>query len=272
MITCEFKGELGNNLFTLAALINKALENNFEFCIPTTRDCYVPINERPLEIPHMFDYNFTIENHNTIHKYISPDIANINPKFTYTPFNIEDNTTITGYFQSEKYFSKYAKDIIQKYYKPKEEIFNYIKDKYNNVLSSNCLSIHIRVGGDRVWMQDKFTNISMQYYEKAINTILQKDSKIEKYIILSDNIPYCKELFGNDENIIYIENEKNYIDLFLMTKCNHNIIANSTFSWWAAYLNQNPDKIVVAPKSEWFGSALKHLNIDDLFPSDWILL
>jgi hypothetical protein len=271
MITCKFSGALGNNLFTLATLISKALDNKFDFCIPNIRDCYVcDIHGNEVEVFDMFEYNFQIYDFQPLTTYTSPDILPI-PDFKYTPFNIQDNTLITGYFQSEKYFIKYKNKILNEYFKPKKEILNYINQKYPWLNQYNCLSIHVRVGGDRVWMQDKFINTSIQYYEKAINTILQKDPNIEKYVIVSDNIHYCKNIFGDDKNIIYIEDEKNYIDLFLMTKCNHNIIANSTFSWWAAYLNPNPNKIVIAPKSEWFGPTLKHLNIDDLFPNDWIL-
>jgi len=271
MITCKFSGELGNNLFTLAALINVALENNYEFCIPNIRDCYIPITKRPIEISQMFEYQYNIHNYFPPLVYTSPDILPI-PKFNYTSFNIQDNTQIIGYFQSEKYFEK-NKDVIKNvFFKPKKEILEYINQKYPWIQTDNCLSIHIRVGGDRIYMQDKFLNTSMNYYQTAVNTILQKDPNIHKYIICSDNIEYCKSIFGDDEGIIYIENEKNYIDLFLMSMCKYNIIANSTFSWWGAYLNNNPDKVVIAPKTEWFGPNLKHLNIEDLFPNDWISL
>jgi hypothetical protein len=272
MITCKFSGALGNNLFQTATLISKALDNGFDFYISNIRDCYVcDIHDNQVEIPAMFEYNYKISNTQYSTIYTSPDILYI-PDFKYIPFEIQDNTSITGYFQSEKYFIKYKDLILNTYFKPKSSIIKYIHQKYPWINQFNCLSIHIRVGGDRVWMQDKFINTSISYYKTSIDTVLKKDPTIEKYIIFSDNINYCKEIFGKDENIMYIENEKNYIDLFLMSMCKHNIIANSTFSWWAAYLNKNPNKIVVAPKTEWFGPALKHLNIEDLFPNEWILL
>ncbi len=272
MITCDFLGALGNNLFTLATLISKALDNNVDFYIPNVRDCYVcDLHSNEVEIPNMFEYDYKILNTSLPLTYSSPDILPNTPNFNYTPFEIQDNTSIKGYFQSEKYFIKYKDVILDVYFKPKKEILDYINQKYSWINQYNCLSIHVRVGGDRVQLQDKFINTSTQYYEKAINTVIQKDPNIEKYVVFSDNIEYCKNMFGYDKNIYYIENEKSYIDLFLMSMCKHNIIANSTFSWWAAYLNKNPNKIVIAPKTEWFGPTLKYLNIEDLFPNEWIL-
>jgi hypothetical protein len=273
MITCNFLGELGNNLFQTATLIELSYKYNIPFQLLNNRNCYVPIKDRPLELTEMFEYSFQYYEGTTSHftHYKSPDTQGT---FEYTHINLNSsqNTIIEGYFQSEKYFETTKEDIINYYFKPKQTHIDYINDKYGFVINQNNLSIHIRVGGDRAALQHSHKNVSLDYYKTAINIALEKDPTIEKYIIFSDNINYCKEIFGEDKNIIYIENEKNYIDLFLMSLCKHNIIANSTFSWWAAYLNKNPNKIIIAPKSEWFGPTLKHLNLQDLFPKNWITL
>lgn len=273
MITSEFLGELGNNLFQTAALIGLSKHYNIPFQIINNRDCYISIKDRPLEFDLMFDYKFDyysgpLDNFNL---YNSPDTQG---KFEFTPIVLEpsQDTIIRGYFQSEKYFSKAKSDIVNKFFKPKNTIIEYINSKYNHILQYKTLAIHVRVGGDRVSLQHSHKNVSLDYYNKAIALILEKDPTIEKYIIFSDNIEYCKTQFGHSEDIIYIEKEPNYIDLFLMSMCSHNIIANSTFSWWASYLNQNPDQVVVAPKSEWFGPSLHHLNTQDLFPKNWLTL
>jgi hypothetical protein len=274
MITCEFNGALGNNLFTLATLINHSLDNGFEFCIPSIRNCYVcDLHDNIVEIPSMFEYSYNIQDSFLpLNKYISPDCDPVNQIFNYIPFTVQDNTQIVGYFQSEKYFNKYKKELIETYFRPKTEIVQYINQKYPWINKDSCLSIHIRVGGDRPILQHSYKNVSLDYYTTAINTVLEKDPTVEQYVIFSDNIKYCTEIFGNNENITYIENEKSYIDLFLMSMCKHNIIANSTFSWWASWLNKNPSKIIVAPKSEWFGPSFKHLDIGDLLPDNWITL
>jgi hypothetical protein len=273
MITCNFLGELGNNLFQTATLIGLSSQYNIPFQLINNRNCYVSIKDRPLELIEMFDYPFQYYEGTTISfiHYKSPDTQGI---FEHTSINLDfsQNIVIEGYFQSEKYFKTVKEDIINYYFKLKETHIDYINNKYKFIINQNNLSIHIRVGGDRASLQHSHKNVSLDYYKTAINIALEKDPTIENYIVFSDNISYCKEIFGNDKNIIYIENEKNYIDLFLMSLCKHNIIANSTFSWWAAYLNKNSNKTIIAPKSEWFGPTLKHLNLQDLFPQNWITL
>jgi hypothetical protein len=273
MITCNFLGELGNNLFQTATLIGLGTEYNVPFQLINDRNCYVSIKDRPLELEEMFEHSFDYYGGDisSFTHYKAPDTEGI---FEYVPINLDfsKDVVVEGYFQSEKYFKNAKDDIINKFYFPKKSNIDYILNKYGSLLNQNTLSIHIRVGGDRAALQHSHKNVSTEYYLTAINKALEIDPTIENYIVFSDNIEYCKSIFGNDENITYIENEKNYIDLFLMSMCKHNIIANSTFSWWSAYLNKNPNKIIVAPKTEWFGPSLKHLNLKDLFPQNWITL
>lgn len=273
MITADFLGELGNNLFQLATVISLSERHNVPFTVVEDRNCYVSIKDRPVEIRTMFDYEYTFSSKlgDTFTIYRAPDTAGI---FEYTPIelNLSTDTAIQGYFQSEKYFKDIKGKLITEYFKPKQIHLDYIKEKYGTLLAQNTLAIHIRVGGDRALLQHSHKNVSLDYYTTAINTVLEKDPTVEQYVIFSDNIKYCTEIFGNSENITYIKDEINYIDLFLMSMCTHNIIANSTFSWWSAYLNNNPNQIVVAPKTEWFGPAFAHYNLKDLFLQNWITL
>jgi hypothetical protein len=106
------------------------------------------------------------------------------------------------------------------------------------------------------------------YYFDAMTEFMDGDYC---FLIFSDDIQYAKELFGEQENIVYVEGNDPAVDMCMMTMCDHNVIANSSFSWWGAWLNDNTNKKVVAPK-RWFGPAYKHVhNTKDLYPESWIV-
>ena len=132
--------------------------------------------------------------------------------------------------------------------------------------NENTCSIHVR-RGDYLNSPNHHPTQNMNYYMRAIKE-MPKDSV---FLIFSDDIKWCKENFPNlPEKFIFVEGNKDYEDLHLMTHCKNNIIANSTFSWWGAWLNSNSDKIVVAPK-KWFGPALKNNDTKDLYCEGWII-
>ena len=91
----------------------------------------------------------------------------------------------------------------------------------------------------------------------------------KKYLIFSDDLEWCKENFDFIENKVIIEGNTDYQDLYLMSLCKNNIICNSTFSWWGAWLNKNDKKIVIAPE-KWFSSADEYYNTEDIIPSNSI--
>lgn len=105
------------------------------------------------------------------------------------------------------------------------------------------------------------------YYDEAVNVM---SSKLETptLFIFSDDIGWVKENLFDDLDVVFVDSGSAELDLHLMSLCKHNIIANSTFSWWGAYLNTNMNKIVVAPKN-WFSA---NINTDDLIPAEWIRL
>jgi hypothetical protein len=91
----------------------------------------------------------------------------------------------------------------------------------------------------------------------------------DKKFIISDNINLSKEIFKNYDDVVFVDDSMENC-FTLMSLCNYNVIGNSTFSWWASYLNLNEDTITVAPKKEWFGPGYSHFILDDLFPSKWV--
>ena len=115
-------------------------------------------------------------------------------------------------------------------------------------------------------MNEIYCDNGKEYFQKAISLFSQD----ALFVVFSNDINWCKtNLQGLAKNLIFIENEPYYHDFYLMSLCKHQIISNSSFSWWAAYLNRNPDKIVIAPIN-WFTKA-SGFHSKDLFPDEWIL-
>jgi hypothetical protein len=110
--------------------------------------------------------------------------------------------------------------------------------------------------------------VSKEFYLKSLSMLPESDVKF----VISDNIPLCKEVLNNEiDNLVYVDDkmEKSFI---LISLCDYNIIGNSTFSWWASYLNLNKNSITICPKTEWFGPGYQHFTLKDLFPNNWICL
>ena len=99
---------------------------------------------------------------------------------------------------------------------------------------------------------------------------MQKFSPEHTFAFFSDDIEWCKQTFEGDNNV-FVEKQDDVLDLYLMSKITNNIIANSSFSWWAAWLNENKDKTVISPK-EWFGPRNQHLNRRDTTPEGWVII
>jgi len=183
-------------------------------------------------------------------------------------FKISGNVYLDGYWQTEKYF-KDIEEIIRKEFTLKNPFNKIVSGIAEKISETNSVSLHIRRGD---YVEDKITNqlhgvCSLDYYLKAINRILEKVSK-PSFFIFSDDIEWAKNNLKLNYPIIFVSNNsiKDGEELLLMSKCKYNIIANSSFSWWGAWLNQNPQKIVIAPK-QWFKDS--SIKTDDLIPDSW---
>jgi len=149
---------------------------------------------------------------------------------------------------------------------------NLYKNNEQKIKEKNSVSLHIR-RGDYLTMQKAIDTIGvcpLDYYDKAIREITRK-IKNPTFFIFSDDINWVKENLKTNSPTIFVSGGKlkDYEELILMSKCKHNIIANSSFSWWGAWLNNNPNKIVIAPK-KWFKDTSK--NTRDLIPESWLKL
>lgn len=170
------------------------------------------------------------------------------------------NIYMEGFWQTHRYFEEIRDKIIQDF---KFDIFSLEENNLKitaKMKTENSISIHVR-RGDFLSNKELSKCCSLEYYTKAIEYLRCKVDKAIFYVF-SDDINWCKENFRDGE-YIYINNAglNSYIDMLLMSKCKHNIIANSTFSWWSAYLNSNDQKIIIAPKE--FG-----YRID--IPENWL--
>lgn len=186
------------------------------------------------------------------------------PGFHYT--EIPTGTTlINGYFQSEKYF-KDSDSKIRKMFTIKKDIKDSIYEKHKDLLDrNNVVALHLR-RGDYLNFPDHHPVMDLNYFMKA----MKKFPKDSVFLVFSDDTQWCKDNFpGIGEKFFVIEGQTDIEDFTMMTMCDHNCIANSSFSWWAAWLNDNPDKIVVAPE-KWFGKAYSNYNTEDLYCENWI--
>ena len=144
-----------------------------------------------------------------------------------------------------------------------DQIKNRINEKYR--LEENTCSIHVRRGD---YIGNGLHEVChLEYYLEAVEEMKSR-TEIDKFIVFSDDIAWCKENFIG-ENFLFIENNSNIEDLYLQTQCTNNIICNSSFSWWGAWLNANPNKVVIAPEC-WYGDLSK--DTKDLLPEKWIKL
>ena len=183
--------------------------------------------------------------------------------------NQKGDICIDGFWQSEKYFENISK-LIKKEFSLKEKISIKSKKNIEKIKSQNSVSCHVRRSD---YINNPNTNsfhgtCSIEWYIKSINYIYENVNN-PKFYIFSDDINWTKKNFPKDNNFKFISNskyQKDFEDLYLMSNCKHNIIANSSFSWWSAWLNKNTDKIVIAPEC-WFKAKI---DTSDLIPQNWI--
>lgn len=254
-------GRLGNQLFQVASIYSLSLDLNVDFKLPL----YVK-NHEHFNIDVMFNIDHLLSDVNAdFIEYNEPSQCYVDIKSVIDP---KSNINFNGFFQSEKYFENNRDAILNLFtikseiMSSSEKIYSFIKNKFPTDI---IVSLHVR-RDDYLKLSHKHVNLSMEYYKHAVKKLNQIIGDF-KLIVFSDEIDWCKNNLFFD-NIIFYSDNNCYVDLCLMSMFDHNIIANSTFSWWGAYLNKNKNKIVISPK-KWF-----HLpfNNPDINPSDWISL
>lgn len=236
-------------MFIIAATIALALRNNDRYSIPqSTLGGIDPAYFKEVFKEHCFSFPIKFE-------YLQTD-----DHFYYEPIPYQPDMKIIGYFQSEKFFWDYKDDVIKAFgLNP------------NKKTIPGLVSLHIR-RGDYLQYSDKHPPVTPEYIREAGE--LFREMGYDRVLVFSDDMAWATqnvqkilpefkvefEMFGNELSKI----EK-------MSMCEHNIISNSTFSWWGAYINPNPHKVIVAPKV-WFGPGNAHIDSRDIVPENWMRL
>jgi hypothetical protein len=182
------------------------------------------------------------------------------------------NTYLDGFWQSESYF-KPIESVLVNDFVLKDPLNRENKDWLKKMENCESVSLHVRRGDyvSNADAQSHHGSCDIDYYQKAIEYIKAKHKAIEIFIF-SDDLEWCKVNLRIKEPLHFVDaNQKQnlHLDMFLMSHCKHNIIANSSFSWWAAWLNRNGHKIVIAPL-KWFSNPA--IKTFDLIPKEWIRL
>lgn len=199
--------------------------------------------------------------------YMESSLA-FNPAFV----SLGPDRFLFGYFQSYRYFEGYE-DLIRHDFIREIDSSIYEKAWLEKVSEPDSIAIQFRRGD---FVTDPAANrsigtCSMEYYTKAVSQIREK-KKDAPLVVFSDDIDWCKANV-RFHNTVFIERNGGtpIDDMMLAARCNHTILANSSFSWWCAWLNRHPDKIVIAPK-HWFRDEALNVQTTDLCPPGWILL
>lgn len=251
------RGRMCNQMFQIATAKSLSIDNNTDFVCGTNVSGITP-SKIESDI-----YKIT-----TFRKIKFQDLKPMMYKvhqdpsdFSYKKIPYENNILLDGYYQSEKYFKKHRSEILNMYECP-DNLKKEMDVSFSELLSRNdTCSVHIR-RGDYLKYKENHTNLTKNYYEKCFN-----EKKNSHFVFFSDDIEWCKENFKN-KNATFVDTKSDVVDFYLMSRMKDNIIANSSFSWWAAWINKNDNKHVIAPK-KWFGPKNKHLYSGDIIPNDW---
>jgi len=256
MIYVHPVGGLGNMMFHIASIYALARDNNDELGL-------LNIDKKIYDLDNDVRWN---SKHAEKYRYIFNRFQNkngnaagiMNYPFQHVSLKYNNEHEYVGYFQCEEYF-KHRRNEILELFKPLDE-FNI--EKYSYLFGN--ISLHIR-RTDFVHLYNQTHTVqSLEYYHKALK-LLPNDLKV---LVFSDDITWCKENFVGDR-YVFID-EVDYISIYLMSKMNHHIIANSSFSWWGAWMCEFQNKKIIAPKN-WFGGKKTGMDIMmNIIPNNWI--
>ncbi len=260
-VEAEILGQLGNNLFIVATTQALAWDNNAEAYFPQLQcNPWIGIQTTTDLLQHVFFRCKLSQPPEAIKEHWrEPTLA-----FHKIPF--KNGIKLHGYFQSEKYFAHHREKIL-KLFAPHPDDLQYIQTNYKGLLEHpNSVAIQLRK-----YHEDPHGNLFIQYGKDYLREAMKLFSSDAFFFIFSNDINFAKQNIPEEMlgRVKFIEGEPHYIDLHLISLCKHNIISNSSFGWWGAWLNQNPTKKVIAPKHYYNPKAKDH-PVEDYLPEGWI--
>ncbi len=269
MIVVKLSGGLGNQMFQYATGLSLSLKNKTQLLLDLS---YLLDKSLRENITHR---EYALNCFKIKARFLNKvdDLTIIKQKnllFNPVILNSSNNTYLDGYWQCEKYFINIRSRLLKEFKLKMKPDYNN-KELLKIINHCNSVAIHIRRGD---YVANPHTNqvhglCSMDYYKKAIDYI-NKNVKNPIYYVFSDDPEWCRInlIFRNQYEVVDINTSNQASeDLKLMSSCKHFIIANSSFSWWGAWLSKNKNKIVIAPK-RWFNK--EEANINDIVPEKWI--
>lgn len=279
MIISKISGGLGNQIFQYAIAKSIALKKNDVFKLDITEyETYKLHNGYRLNIFNIDEKIATLDEISNLRGKNSKLFKILKKLGVYkrsTNYKEKERTIfdekvfkyqdiyLDGYWQNERYFTD-IRDSLLKELTPKEELSEVAKNYLIDIQNTQSISLHVRRGD--YLKHPEIGVLDLEYYKKSYNLILQK-VKNPIFYIFSNDLTWCEKNFDFIENKVFIKDTESELDdLILMKNCKHNIIANSSFSWWSAWLNENLQKIVIAPK-KWM--AINPNNYKWI-PSSWV--
>jgi hypothetical protein len=256
-ITAHLMGGMGNLLFIVAASFALSKKYKTKLRFYCNSDLWRDSKRQNIKKYKMFE-NFDIDCVNSR----KSGITYREPHFFYDSIVLDRriHNCIYGYFQSYKYFNAYKSEFINMLHNPYKQVIEETLKKY---LNNSTVSIHVR-RTDYLALSDIHLNLDMSYYEEAMFHFSAENST---FIIFSDDVEFIRRepVFQKCKYKHIVTSEDDEYCFWLMAACEHNIIANSSFSWWASYINLNPNKIVISP-NRWFGQKGPVYKIRDIIP------
>ncbi|MEI6752263.1 MAG: alpha-1,2-fucosyltransferase [Paludibacter sp.] len=185
--------------------------------------------------------------------------------------NHSGSAYLDGYWQCPLYFDSIRHELLGDLTIKDEFLSEQFKKKSNEIINKNSVAIHVRRGDyvSNPIVNKQFGVCSVEFYINAIHYFSKKVDNVD-FFVFSDDISWCKQNIVTKNALVqFVSGLSDYEDLILMSRCNHQIVSNSTFGWWGAWLNQNPTKIVIAP-AVWYLDPT--LDTTQLIPLEWIRL